>query len=130
MGQILLISTPFDDNDLHIALTDEKLLTRNWETDREWEINRILTIAESFWELVWGIIWGITVKSDFINCRTCSSVRVTQDVDYSILNSHSFPNEWGEKDIKEYIAKEILRILQLSESNRLHLQQRNRWTKI
>lgn len=125
MGKILLISTPEEGNCSRIALVEEP-----WEgiQNREDKIQYFKSIADWFWDLVWGIVWNGIIQKDYDDWRPCFSVQLpNRNLDYSFVDSRSFPIHWDMKRRREYIVSKVHKILSYSTSNHIYLPLRNEW---
>lgn len=128
MGKILLISTPEEGNCSRIALVEEP-----WEgiQNREDKIQYFKSIADWFWDLVWGIVWNGIIQNDYDDWRPCFSVQLpNRNLDYSPIDSKSFPWNWDNVRRQAYIMEQVHRIMKYGATNPLYLSKWNNWSEL
>lgn len=124
---ILCISTPTD-NSSQIALVEAPWEKVQKRTDI---VQHILSIADSFWEEVWGIIWNGIIQRDNNNWRSCFSIELPKrGIEYSSVDSRSFPWNWDSLKRQDYIIRQVHKIMKYGAANPVFLTKWVKWSSL
>lgn len=131
MQELFLISVPLDDNHSRITLVEQPYILHGIVI-REEQIQALHSIATEIWEQVWWIIWLPHVEDEYLNGRCWFSVTLPKNntqLDFSFLDSHTFPDNWDTNMKIQFISQEINRIIKWASWKKVFFRKFGTWQK-